>query len=641
MNTNFFDRSHPQRFNLLPCLALCGICLLINVLGVRLMGLLSLPLYLDNVGTILAAAMGGPLAGVATGYLSNLINSIGDPATAYYASLTVIIALLAYIFHKGNCFRRSPRILLPIVAMALVGGGLGSVLTWVLNGNPTMEGFSAQLVRDLGLDLIDKGIVCVVAALLLALVPEKIKDRVYLRGWRQTPLNREALFRASHRRARTVSLRTKIVLIIGLASFFIALSATVFSGLMYHRATVEEHKKLGMGVADLVASVVDGDRVDYFMTMKEGSETYRRTESMLYSIRDSSPDIEYVYVYQIKPDGCHVVFDLDTEDLPGAETGTVIPFDDSFSYLLPDLMAGRPIDPIITNDTYGWLLTAYEPVYDSQGNCVCYAAADIAMGQLAVNDLHYVIRIAAMFVGIFLFVLVLVLWLAEYHVILPINSMALATGAFAYTDEEAREGNVRLLHDLDIKTGDEIENLYRSLTKTTGDTMQYITDVQEKGEAIKKMQNGLILVLADIVESRDQCTGNHVRKTAAYARVILEQMRRDGLYPDILTQEYIEDVSNSAPLHDIGKIQVSDALLNKPNKLSDEEFAQMKRHAAAGGEIINNAIAQVGYAGYLTEARNLANYHHEVAGEERAEMRAAFGTETTVVDIISGKKMKL
>ena len=125
------------------------------------------------------------------------------------------------------------------------------------------------------------------------------------------------------------------------------------------------------------------------------------------------------------------------------------------------------------------------------------------------------------------------------------------------------------------------------------------------------MQNGLIMVLADMVESRDQCTGDHVRKTAAYSQVILEQMRKEGLYPDILTDEFIEDVVNSAPLHDVGKIQVSDTLLNKPGKLTDEEFTRMKYHTTAGGEIIAHAIALVSDTGYLAEAKNLASYHHE------------------------------
>jgi response regulator RpfG family c-di-GMP phosphodiesterase len=116
-----------------------------------------------------------------------------------------------------------------------------------------------------------------------------------------------------------------------------------------------------------------------------------------------------------------------------------------------------------------------------------------------------------------------------------------------------------------------------------------------------------------MVESRDQNTGEHVRKTAAYTGVIMRQLKKDHIYEDQLTDEYIQDVMNSAPLHDVGKIQVPDSILNKPGKLTDEEFAIMKTHTSAGADIITSAMDMVSEGGstYLKEARNLAKYHHE------------------------------
>ena len=136
---------------------------------------------------------------------------------------------------------------------------------------------------------------------------------------------------------------------------------------------------------------------------------------------------------------------------------------------------------------------------------------------------------------------------------------------------------------------------------------------EKQNASISRMQNGLILVMADLVESRDQCTGDHVRKTAEYTRIIMEQMKKDGSYVDQLTDEFIEDVVRSAPLHDIGKIHVSDVILNKPGKLTPEEFEEIKLHTTAGRDIITSAIDMVSEdsTGYLNEARNLAYCHHE------------------------------
>ena len=191
--------------------------------------------------------------------------------------------------------------------------------------------------------------------------------------------------------------------------------------------------------------------------------------------------------------------------------------------------------------------------------------------------------------------------------------MDIATGNAVYNSEEARAQTVERIHELDIRTGDEIENLYHSVVRTTEDMVDTIENVEHQNEVISRLQNGLILVLADMVESRDKCTGDHVRKTAAYAGIILRELKRAGVYADQLTEAFIQDVVNSAPLHDVGKIQVSDAILNKPGKLTDEEFEIMKTHTTAGAEIISRAIDTVSEenSGYLKEAMNLAHYHHE------------------------------
>ena len=119
------------------------------------------------------------------------------------------------------------------------------------------------------------------------------------------------------------------------------------------------------------------------------------------------------------------------------------------------------------------------------------------------------------------------------------------------------------------------------------------------------------MVLADMVENRDKCTGDHVRKTAAYAKIIMNQMKKDGMYQEELNDEFIANVINAAPLHDIGKIHVSDVLLNKPSRLTDEEYELMKKHTTLGSEIIDRAIEMVPDSVYLEEAKNLSEYHHE------------------------------
>ena len=221
-------------------------------------------------------------------------------------------------------------------------------------------------------------------------------------------------------------------------------------------------------------------------------------------------------------------------------------------------------------------------------------------------------KIISLFLGFLILIRTYAVWMAERHIIRPVNSIAHVSRHSGYDTPEAREKWLKMLDALNIRTGDEIETLYEEYKTAARNTVRYIEETQRKSEQLAKMQNGLILVLADMVESRDQCTGDHVFKTAAYTEIILRQMQKDGFYAEQLSEEYIDEVVRSAPLHDVGKIAVSDVILNKPGRLTDEEFRIMQSHTTEGGKIIDKAMALVDEdSGYLNEAKNLALYHHE------------------------------
>ncbi len=617
-------------------LLLCSIGLLINIVGVRIALGFDLPLYLDNIGSALAAALGGFIPGIVVGFLTNLINAIGDYSTAYYGSLTVLIAICSAYFASKGFYQRVSRLPLIILTFALIGGGLGSILTWALYGFDFGTGISAPLAlqifnssplskfwsqfsADMLIDLLDKTITVVIVALALRLIPERIKELFVFSGWQQRPLSLKELTRNARRKGR-LSLRWEIILLVSSATLLTALAVAAISYYHFKSASIDEQETFAKGIVQVVRESVDAEKVDEYLEKGESVPGYADTEFVLKSLMESSPYIEYCYVYRIREDGCHVVFDPDTPDVPGEDPGTVIPFDNAFEDYLPALLRGEEINPVTSDETYGWLLTVYDPIYDSKGVCQAYAAVDINMNHIAKNGLQFLARVISLFVGIFIVTVTIVIWLAEYRVIVPINSMAAAASQASYENEEARKRAVDDIESLEIHTDDEIENLYYAIVKNTQDMAattenmaKYIAQMQKQSQTIGKLQNGMILVLADMVESRDQNTGEHVRKTAAYTGVIMRQLRKAHIYEDQLTDEYIEDVMHSAPLHDVGKIQVPDAILNKPGKLTDEEFAIMKTHTTAGSDIIQSAISMVSEddSGYLIEARNLAHYHHE------------------------------
>jgi HD-GYP domain-containing protein (c-di-GMP phosphodiesterase class II) len=130
-------------------------------------------------------------------------------------------------------------------------------------------------------------------------------------------------------------------------------------------------------------------------------------------------------------------------------------------------------------------------------------------------------------------------------------------------------------------------------------------------EKVSDMQFHIITMMADIVESRDENTGGHIKRTAIYVEMIAKELLARGLFPEVLDKQYIEDMVVAAPLHDIGKIHIPDTILNKPGKLTADEFEIMKSHTAAGRDLLRRAKEELGEIEYLNLALDMAAYHHE------------------------------
>ena len=132
-----------------------------------------------------------------------------------------------------------------------------------------------------------------------------------------------------------------------------------------------------------------------------------------------------------------------------------------------------------------------------------------------------------------------------------------------------------------------------------------------RNEKIKFMQLHTIIGMANLIESRDGSTGEHVKNTAEYASMLAKEARSEGLYADELTDDYIELIAKSAPLHDIGKVVVPDDILNKPGKFTDEEYEIMKTHTREGGRIVKEILSGVVDDDYTEVASHMAEFHHE------------------------------
>jgi len=135
--------------------------------------------------------------------------------------------------------------------------------------------------------------------------------------------------------------------------------------------------------------------------------------------------------------------------------------------------------------------------------------------------------------------------------------------------------------------------------------------IRERTEELIRMKDTIVLTLSNIIESRDLSTDGHIERTALYLEILINAMISLGIYKSELSRWDLAMVVSAARLHDVGKLYVPEAILNKPGTVTEEEFDIIKTHTTEGERIIDKMIKQTGEAEFLHSAKLVAGYHHE------------------------------
>ena len=137
-------------------------------------------------------------------------------------------------------------------------------------------------------------------------------------------------------------------------------------------------------------------------------------------------------------------------------------------------------------------------------------------------------------------------------------------------------------------------------------------EVAKRTREISAVQDVTILAMASLAETRDNETGNHIRRTQHYVKALAEALRQQPKFATVLDDHTIAMLFKSAPLHDIGKVGIPDRILLKPGRYEPEEFAIMQRHPLLGLQAIEHAEQSLGTSvDFLRVAKEIAYGHHE------------------------------
>ena len=193
-------------------------------------------------------------------------------------------------------------------------------------------------------------------------------------------------------------IRWKIFVPLVLGMLIMAVAFVVISYFSYREYEIGDSANYSRSLTKLIADeIVKPNDVEGFLRLGTAYPRYKETMFRLSRLREAYPDVVYLYAYRPEEDGLRVVFDLDTDAFKGSLPGETEQYFTAFKPYKEDLLAGKDVPPILSNEIYGHVLTVLTPLYDSRGVCQCYIGADCSMDQLDRYVLVIIRRIAQFF----------------------------------------------------------------------------------------------------------------------------------------------------------------------------------------------------------------------------------------------------
>lgn len=624
-------KSHRIRLNsmLSEISVIAGIA--VNVLLFFLSYLLNLPTYLDTCGTIAVATLGGLFPGILVAVATNLLCGLFYTQTLYFNLINALVAITAVWYVKRYPVPKAGNVARLILILGVGSGILGALLQILLFGEPQNSFINNMSIASAAatgipflpslifvnviLNIVDKGIAVAVSLLVMKVLPEEIRMKIRYGGWRQRPLTDEEVEQIDEL-GKTIkkSARIRIAGTILIACGMLVVVMGIIWIQLYFVTAMNDCMISAEKMTEFLDKSIDRKTFEDLIEEGKSAREFEKTRQMMYDLRDTSNDVSYLYIVTVSENGFTYVLDLDGEDgVEAYEPGTYVTAKEEYLPHMEDLNAGKEIEPIEKMEGWRHIITVLRPVKNDKDECICYVGADVVINYMADYMKTFLVRVIFLLSGFFMLIIAYAIWITDRFTVIPVSSMTEFLHRFNSSGEsqESLDENVRELRTLDIRTEDEVEELYRTVCKMTLDQAEKMRSIRRLSESTAKMQDGLIVTMANLVENRDSDTGAHVQKTSAYVKIIVEGLKKKGYYAEKITEKYISDVVRSAPLHDVGKINIPDSVLNKRGKLSAEEFEIIKTHTTAGKRIMERAIETVEGENYLKEARNMAAYHHE------------------------------
>lgn len=395
------------------------------------------------------------------------------------------------------------------------------------------------------------------------------------------------------------SLTRKITLGFILGISLIGLIFLSWSSFYSDKRIKQDQINVATNCAQIASNLLYNAPLNEFLT-KGKNELYNKYFAQL-SIICKNFNLRYLYVYipNFETNKLTDIFDMagKPEDSDKVwKLGEVV--DWKFSPQEKNAFYGIDDNTLVElNDQYGHVITRYVPVFNNKNKIIALIGADFDYKEYQHKVTTAFVRgLLFMFLCLLTIYIVLLFYLKQI-IVKPIMLISSRMNNFL-TNSATR------IEPIEIESGDELELMAGSFNRMAADINSYVKQISD-------MQMETIFSLAKLAQSRDDDTGKHLDRVQQYCYVLAQKLSQDSPYAEQIDDNFIKNIVNASALHDIGKVAISDLILLKPGKLTDEEFAEMKKHTTLGAQTLSEVHSKFGHNAFIETGTLMAHYHHE------------------------------
>ena len=472
----------------------------INFLLSKIIDLLEIPLYLDNVGTLLVSCLSGPISGMIVGFATNVIKTTFESISVFFSIISICIGYYTGLMSRYNKLRSVKYWFISLLVYIILGGVIGSVmsyylfegevgmvssgpLTKILLENTTLSKFWAQFFADLIIEIPDKALTIIICIITIRLLPDKILKKFihgefYTKKYEKVNTDNKKVFKNS--------INNRIVKLMLISLSAISLSSTFVGGYTHIEYSIDRYIEQMENIANMSNEFLEDQDLDSFLQDQTTNE-YQHIKRDLSNLTVDVKDLKYLYVLKVEDDGCYLLFDINNkyED----SIGKIIDISNEKNQYPEEWGNKQAFSGIIKDKKYGKLITSYVPIYDESENVVGYVVSQLLYNVVSIETKAFLVKMISIQLSLSLLIIAIIIRYTQIRFSEPLKTILNISREFSKSNPETWLESDTWKNRENMPRDDEFKELYSVVCASQKHVCNHLNEMKKMQEILVHSQN--------------------------------------------------------------------------------------------------------------------------------------------------------